>query len=194
MTPRVLVIFGTSYGQTQKIAVRIGATLQRRGCAVELCNAATDSLALPLEQYAAVVVGCSIIARGHQPAIERFVRENAATLNVLPSAFFQVSASAGSKDEKGRMAAQRLLEEFTRTHEWMPILSASIAGAINYTRYNVLLRWYMKRASAKHGGTTDTSRDHEYTDWAQVDRFALAIANTINPVIERVPEPALNAG
>jgi menaquinone-dependent protoporphyrinogen oxidase len=194
MSPRVLVIFGTSYGQTQKIAFRIAATLQRRGCAVELCNAASERVALPLEQYTAVVVGCSIIAKGHQPAIERFVRENAATLNNIPSAFFQVSASAGSKDEKGRMAAQRLLEEFIRRHEWMPVLSASIAGAINYTRYNFLLRWYMKRASAKHGGTTDTSRDHEYTDWAQVDRFALAIANTISPFVERVPEPVLNVG
>ena len=194
MPLRVLVIFGTSYGQTQKIAVRIAATLERRGCAVELCNAASARPALPLEQYIAVVVGCSIIAKGHQPPIERFVRENASTLNRVPSAFFQVSASAGSNDERGRMAAQRLLEEFVRSHEWTPILSASIAGAINFTRYNFLLRWYMKRASAKHGGTTDTSRDHEYTDWAQVDRFARAIANAINPVVERIPEPALTAG
>jgi menaquinone-dependent protoporphyrinogen oxidase len=35
-----------------------------------------------------------------------------------------------------------------------------------------MLRWYMKRASRRHGGSTDTSRDHEYTDWAQVERFA----------------------
>ena len=56
------------------------------------------------------------------------------------------------------------------------MLSASIAGAINYTRYNLLLRWYMKSASEKNGGTTDTSRDHEYTDWAQVERFASAFA------------------
>jgi len=194
MLRRVLVIFGTSYGQTQKIAGRIAETLERRGFVTELCDARLQQPALPLEQYTAVVVGCSIIARGHQPAVERFVRENVATLNHVPSAFFQVSASAGSKDARGRMAAERLLEEFVRSHEWTPILSASVAGAINFTRYNFLLRWYMKRASAKHGGTTDTSRDHEYTDWAQVDRFALAIANTINPVVERVPEPALHAG
>lgn len=192
MSPRVLVIFGTSYGQTQKIAVRIAATLQRRGCAVELCDAKLLRPAFPLEQYTAIVVGSSIIAKGHQPAIDRFIRENIATLNSIPSAFYQVSASAGSKDERGRLSAQRLLDEFVRNHEWTPILSASMAGAINYTRYNFLLRWYMKRASAKHGGTTDTSIDHEYTDWAQVDRFALAIANTINPVVERTSEPVLN--
>jgi menaquinone-dependent protoporphyrinogen oxidase len=193
MSRRVLVIYGTSYGQTERIAGRIAATLQCRGIRTELCNAAKQRPAFPLEQYTAVIVGCSIIARGHQPAIERFVRENVAALNRVPSAFFQVSASAGSVDQRGRMAAQRLLDEFIRSHEWTPILSASVAGAINYTRYNFLLRWYMKRASAKHGGTTDTSRDHEYTDWAQVDRFALAIANSVNPVVEH-PEPALSFG
>ena len=193
MSPRVLVIFGTSYGQTEKIAVRIAGTFQRRGFMTELCNAASQRPLLPVEQYTAVVVGCSIIARGHQPAIKRFVRDNVSALNRVPSAFFQVSASAGSADERGRLAAQRLLDEFIRSHGWTPILSASVAGAINYTRYNFLLRWYMKRASAKHGGTTDTSRDHEYTDWAQVDRFALATASSIHPVVEP-PEPALNFG
>jgi menaquinone-dependent protoporphyrinogen oxidase len=182
MSRRVLVIYGTSYGQTERIAGRIAATLQCRGIRTELCNAAKQRPAMPLEQYTAVIVGCSIIARGHQPAIERFVRKNVAALNRLPSV-----------DQRGRMAAQRLLDEFIRSHEWIPILSASVAGAINYTRYNFLLRWYMKRASAKHGGTTDTTRDHEYTDWAQVDRFALAMANAINPVVEN-PEPALSFG
>ena len=57
-----------------------------------------------------------------------------------------------------------------------------MAGAINYTRYNPLLRWYMKRASKLNGGSTDTSRDHEYTDWTQVERLA-------NEFVEKVLKP-----
>jgi menaquinone-dependent protoporphyrinogen oxidase len=30
----------------------------------------------------------------------------------------------------------------------------------------------MKQISKKEGGSTDTSRDHEYTDWKSVERFA----------------------
>ena len=176
MDRRVLVIYGTSYGQTEKIAVRIAAGLQRRGFSVDLVNAAVNRPSLPLEQYAGVVVGSSIIARGHQPAIKDFIRDHLATLNAVPSAFFQVSASAGSVSSHARMAAQQILDEFVAHNRWMPILSASMAGAINYTRYNLLLKWYMKKASAKNGGSTDTSRDHEYTDWAQVERFADALA------------------
>lgn len=172
---RVLVIYGTSYGQTAKIAHRIGEVLQRSGSAVEYCDAARGRPSLGAEQYSAIVVGASLIARGVQPPVRRFVRENLAALNRLPSAFFLVSASAGSSSPRGRQAAQRILDGFLAAEGWRPAASASIAGAINYTRYGFLLRWYMKRASAMHGGSTDTSRDHEYTDWGQVERFAAEV-------------------
>ncbi|HEY5545986.1 MAG TPA: flavodoxin domain-containing protein [Gemmatimonadaceae bacterium] len=194
MSSRVLIIFGTSYGQTEKIAVRIAGDLQSRGFPIELCNAASGKPSMPLEEYTAIVVGGSIIARGHQPSIKQFVRSNVEALNRLPSAFFQVSASAGSAAPDSRAAAQRILDDFLRELGWTPVLSASIAGAINYTHYSFLLRWFMKRASAKNGGSTDTSKDHEYTNWAQVDRFAAAIAAAISPKpVLRPPEPALRA-
>ncbi|HEX6316251.1 MAG TPA: flavodoxin domain-containing protein [Gemmatimonadaceae bacterium] len=176
MSRHILVMFGTSYGQTEKIAVRIAAGLARRGLLPELCNAAKDRPSLPLREYAGIVVGSSIIARGHQPAIKEFVRTNVALLNEMPSAFFQVSASAGSASPDARMAAQQIMCDFMADNAWTPVLSASLPGAINYTQYSLLLKWYMKRASAKNGGSTDTSRDHEYTDWAEVDRFADALA------------------
>ena len=74
--------------------------------------------------------------------------------------------------EKGRAAARRLRDEFLAQTGFRPALRECIAGAIKYTQYNFLLRWYMKKASRMNGGSTDTSRDHEYTDWAQVRAFA----------------------
>jgi len=47
-----------------------------------------------------------------------------------------------------------------------------IAGAILYTRYNWFICWAMKRIARKEGGSTDTTRDHDYTDWAQVTAYA----------------------
>ncbi len=74
------------------------------------------------------------------------------------------------------MAPRRILDGFLARVGWRPRLTSSIAGAVNYTKYGFLLRWYMKRASAWGGGATDTTRDHEYTDWAQVESFASEIA------------------
>ena len=75
------------------------------------------------------------------------------------------------------------MQKFIDEHGWAPVLSASIAGAINYTKYNFLLKAFMKRASAKNGGSTDTSRDHEYTNWDEVDRFAAAMAKAFAPAV-----------
>ena len=51
-------------------------------------------------------------------------------------------------------------------------MTATFAGAIKYTQYGFITRWIMRRIAKKEGGDTDTSRDHEYTDWVQVTRFA----------------------
>jgi menaquinone-dependent protoporphyrinogen oxidase len=175
----ILIAYGSSYGQTARIARRLGERLQQRGLQVSVVDARQAGPDLSPAGYAGVLVGSSLIARGVQPAIRRFVAHNLAALNATCSAYFQVSASAGSKDLEGREEAVAALRAYLKSSGWTPQLTASIAGAINYTRYNFLLRWFMKRISAKHGGATDTSRDHEYTDWAQVDRFADDFADVL---------------
>jgi len=37
----------------------------------------------------------------------------------------------------------------------------------------------MKHIASKEGGATDTSRDHEYTNWAEVDQFAVEFAREV---------------
>jgi menaquinone-dependent protoporphyrinogen oxidase len=172
-TRRILVLYATSYGQTRKIAQRLADVLTGAGCEVSLVNAREPVAAgVRPQDYDGVVVGGSIIARGLQPAVVQFVRTHRAVLDRLPSAFFQVSASAGSAKAEGRAAAQQILDRFLRSTGWHPDVATSMAGAINYTKYNLFLRWFMRRASRLEGGSTDTSRDHEYTDWTQVEDFA----------------------
>ena len=172
-TRRVLIIYATSYGQSRKIAQRVADILTSAGWQVRVVNAKEPAAAgVRPEDYDGVVVGGSLIARGLQPAIVRFVRVHREALERLPSAVFQVSASAGSAKAEGRAAARQILDRFLEQSQWHPDLVVSVAGAINYTKYNVFLRWFMKRASRLEGGSTDASRDHEYTDWEQVEGFA----------------------
>lgn len=169
---RILVVYASSYGQTARIASRLSEHLRERGIEVDLRNAREARIHVEPGAFDGIVVAGSLIAKGMQPAVRQFVEDHLAILNETPSAFIQVSASAGSEREAGRLAADRIMHDFLATMNWRPRTVASIAGAINYTKYNILLRWYMKRASQKNGGSTDTSRDHEYTDWKQVERFA----------------------
>jgi menaquinone-dependent protoporphyrinogen oxidase len=55
---------------------------------------------------------------------------------------------------------------------------------VAYTQYGLFLRWIMKRISRRKGGPTDTTRDHDFTDWAAVDRFAERLAEAVPPAPE----------
>lgn len=172
MPHRILLVYGTSYGQTQKIAERMSEHLTQRDCIVTLVRGDRLHPDFSFTGYDGIIVGASIVVSKHQRYIQRFVRDHVASLNAVPSAFFSVSGSAGSRFDKERVAARRLLNTFLTSTGWKPRMSATIAGAIAFTKYNIVLRWFMKRISAQEGGSTDTSRDHEYTDWSQVLRFA----------------------
>jgi menaquinone-dependent protoporphyrinogen oxidase len=53
------------------------------------------------------------------------------------------------------------------------------AGALAYTQYRWWLRWVMKQISRSQGRPTNTSRDHDLTDWGAVDRFAARLSDAL---------------
>lgn len=189
-SPRVLIVYGSSYGQTARIAARIRHLLTEHGFVVTLRRGEDVPADFSAAGFDGILVGGSMIRRKYQKSIRRFVERHVTLLNVLPSGFFAVSGAAGSREPRGRVEAQRLMHGFCTRAGWTPRLSASMAGAIAYTKYNPLLRWMMKRISAAEGGSTDTSRDHEYTDWNQVAEFAAefaALVESPEPAVEPVP-------
>ena len=70
--------------------------------------------------------------------------------------------------------ARAYVENFEQQTVWRPAQVGLFSGALLYRQYGFLKRLMMKKiVSSKPGGlSTDTSRDHEYTDWEQVKRFA----------------------
>ena len=67
---------------------------------------------------------------------------------------------------------RKMLNDFFQETQWHPDVVEPVAGALAYRKYNFLVRWMMKRIAKKAGGSTDTSRNHNYTNWAALDRFA----------------------
>lgn len=172
MSSRILIVYGTQYGQTTKIAARIRGLLATGGHDITLVRGDALPRHFSLEAYDAVIVGVSLVMGGYQRYMRRFVHEHRGGLADMPTAFFAVSGSAGSAFPEHREEARHRMETFLEKAGWQPDRLASFAGAVTYTKYNALVRWIMKRISRKEGGSTDTSRDHEYTDWARVERFA----------------------
>lgn len=172
---RVLVVYGTTEGQTAKIAAHVGDTARRLGHDV-IVRHAPDLVDEALGEYDAIIVGASLHEGRYQRAVRDFVARHAAALSSRPSAFFSVSLAAASRDPAERAEPVRIAERFTAQLGWKPARIASFAGALKYTQYSWLKRMLMKHIAAKEGGATDTTRDHEYTDWDAVTRFVEELA------------------
>jgi menaquinone-dependent protoporphyrinogen oxidase len=177
---KVLIVYGTTEGQTAKIAQHIGDAGRRLGHDVSV-RLAADIGDEDLGAFDAVIVGGSLHEGRYQRSVRGFVDRHKASLASRPSAFFAVSLAAASQDPDERAEARRIATEFASRAGWAPKQIASFAGALKYTQYSWLKRTLMKYIAAKEGGDVDTSRDFEYTDWDEVTRFAEGFFGDLAP-------------
>lgn len=169
--PSACIASASLEGQSDKIADRIAQRMATHGIEITRLRLPHDSGA-DLSSFDGIVLGGSVHVGHHARSLADFVRANSEALGHRPTAFFSVSLSAAGSSPKQHADAQRLLEEFLYETRWSPTLARVFAGALRYSRYGPMKRWLMRRIAAKAGGDTDTSRDHEYTDWDSVDAFA----------------------
>jgi menaquinone-dependent protoporphyrinogen oxidase len=171
---KLLIAYGTKDGMTARIAEHMAQTLRRHGHRVELGNTRVLIAGVDLSDYDAILVGASLHAGGYQRSTRRFVRKNVATLNRLPTAFFSVCLAIASKNATEREAAWSIARAFPPKLGWFPDEIEVIAGALMFSRYGFLRRSAMIRIARQELGDIDPTRDHIYTDWPAVERFALA--------------------
>jgi menaquinone-dependent protoporphyrinogen oxidase len=177
----VPVFFASSEGQTALIAIRLAAVLHEHGLDSEAIDVSTpEAEAIDWSHVRGALVGASLHQGHHQKSAARFVHAHAGSLNAVPSAFFSVSLSAASKNPGEVAEAGRIARAFPAEHGWKPSFILSVAGRLAYREYNFLIRFVMKRIAKKEGGPTDTSRDHELTNWDEVDRLGREMAAAIH--------------
>lgn len=175
----VLVGYGTSEGQTARVAERIGDVLAEAGHDVDLVHVTHPPAGLDPATYDGIVVGASVHMGRHQSSVTDFVRDHRETLNRLPSAFVSVSLTAAHDDPADREPATDLLSTFLEETGWEPDRTTLVAGALKYSEYGLMKRFLMRRIAGRAGGDTDTSRDYEYTDWDDVEAFARAFGSLL---------------
>ena len=177
---RVLVLYSSRHGQTRRIAESIASSASQRGWQPEVRDIDASGPPARLADYAAAFLAAPVHMGKHAKRIVAFARDHHETLEALPSAFVSVSLAQASVEsatlapELRKQAHEDLsvaLGAFIEASGWHPRAIHRAAGAMAYTRYNWFMRWMMKRIAKTQGGSTDTSRDHEYTDWGALDRF-----------------------
>lgn len=156
---RILIAYASLEGQAARIAGVVGERLRARGHAVDLRDAAASVEAGACD---ALIVGASVHYGSHPRWLRAALRGRRDALAARPGAFFSVSLSAN----------EQYAVDFLRRVDWRPQLVASFAGALKYSRYGWFKRRLVQVFARMGGHSTDASRDHDYTDWAAVGRFA----------------------
>ena len=160
------VFYATTHGQTRRIAEAIADVLRKDGHASVALDVTSEAgRHFDWRRASGAVLTASLHAGRHQSSAANLAREHVAHLNGMPSWFVSVSLSAASTHAEERAAAERLARAFVEGVGWTPSRVSCVAGRLAYTEYSFFTRWFMRRIARKEGGPTDTSRDHELTDW-----------------------------
>jgi menaquinone-dependent protoporphyrinogen oxidase len=166
---KILIVYGTTEGQTRKIAGWIAGRVRQRGHEAELRDSAALLSDLDLTAFDAFIVAASVHHEHHQKAIINFVVAHRELLNVTPSAFISVSLSAVLEDEK--VEAQRYLDQFVLATSWKPTMTLLIGGAARFTEYDYFQEQVIKFIVMRRGVTMGTNQDREFTDWNELGDF-----------------------
>ena len=180
---KILIVYGTTEGQTRKISHFMEAILKDGGNEVTVADA-SEAPPSP-SSYDAVIIGASIHIHKYQSAVLHYINRHIEDLNKIPSAFFSVCLAVASDTDKEHQEARKITSDFLEHIGWKPLMTTQVAGALKYTQYGFFTRLVMKKIAKREGRTTDTSKDHEYTDWDAVREFTaeFAVKMKIHPIV-----------
>lgn len=163
---KFLIAYGTTEGQTRKIARFVADRLAGAGHAVELL-AAADAGDLVLSGFAGAILAASVHAGSYQKAFVGFARDRAAELATLPTLFLSVSLAAAGDDPEEHRELDAIVGRMTDATGWRPGRVEHVAGAFRFGDYDFFKAWMMRRIAREKGEDAPAEgRDTEYTDWA----------------------------
>lgn len=174
----VLILYDTVEGQTKKIALYIGEVLKAEGHSVRILR--PDEFHGSLEAYDSVIVGGPVHIQKYPKKLRSWVGANAKELQPKLTAFFSVCLGILQKDDpRVQEAEKKIALDFLAKSNWQPDVIEIFGGALAYTKYNWLTKMMLRMIAKKAGGSMDTTKDHEYTDWQQVRGFAEAFSSLL---------------
>lgn len=164
----LLIVYGTTEGQTRKIAEFLAGEAREHGYGCAVYDATLAPADLDLARFTKVIIAASVHMERHQTAVTHFVREHRAALQKIPSAFLSVSLSAAGHAEEC-YDAWAYTRQFLSETDWQPPQVHVVAGALRFSEHDFFKRWAMKRLAKEK--RAERNEDHEYTDWAELSRF-----------------------
>lgn len=172
----VLIAYGTTEGQTRKIAKWTADHIRELGHLAELCDSAAFASDLDLETFDAFILAASVHQGYHQETITNFIIAHRKLLDIRPAALISVSLSAVLEGEKAE--AQKYVDDLVATTGWRPRMTLLLGGALRFAEYDYFQEQIIKLLVMKRGHAAKAGSDREFTDWQALagflDRFLAA--------------------
>jgi menaquinone-dependent protoporphyrinogen oxidase len=184
------IFYATRHGHARRVAQHVAEYFRTRDFDVDVWSVLNAPENLDPGKYRAIVVVASVHVGSHEPEMIRFVKRHRRALGESNNAFVTISlCQAGvertdaTADQRAKWEADvaRMTQRFVTRTGWQPQRVQPVAGALLYTKYNPLLRLVMKWIASKAGKSTNTSRDHVYTDWAALNGSPRALRTSSGP-------------
>lgn len=174
---RILVTYGTRYGSTKEIAMRIGRILLEEGHTVDVEKA---SRTLQVDSYDLVVLGSGIQAGGWQKDAKNFMQRNSAAFKEIKIALF-VSCGDAAEEEKYEESYKKYLVDPAKKNGLTPIAYGFFGGTFDFTGkkgfvYNMFMR-IVKADFEKKGIVTEGVYD--FRDWDAITEWTRALPKLI---------------
>ena len=160
---KILVVYGTTEGQTRKIGEKVADRLSSHGHDTAVRNSSRWQEDFRVDTFDKVIVAGSVHERKHQRDLEMFVMANRAKLQAKPTLFLSVSLSAAFPG--GEAEARDYIDKFVEYTEWKPSRVLTVAGAIRYEEYDYFMEQIVHHVVLEGREHDQGEGDREFTDW-----------------------------
>ncbi len=166
----VLVAYETAHGSTRETAETIADVLRELGAEVDVIRCRKVE---SVEGYDAVVVGAPIWFGGFLRPARTFLTTHAEALSEMPVAMFCASFS-GAMEKYEKDVTEKYIPKVLKTAPSVePVDFVSFAGVLNYPKYNVFMRQFVRALCGAGGGPTSGVTD--FRDWDAIRAWATKV-------------------
>ena len=166
---KILIAYGSTEGQTRKIARYCADYLFGQGHSVELTEAA-DARDTELSRFDAVLLAGSVHGGRYQKSLIKLAQAKAAALVNVRAAFLSVSLTAAGDDPDDWAGLGDCVTRFAEKTGWTPPTVIHVAGAFRFSEYDFFKSWALRWMAAQKEQEVDPHQDTEYTDWSALKK------------------------
>ncbi len=181
---RVALVVYSHHGHTKKVAEVLARQFNSFGIEADIYNLSDgeEPDSKVIQKYSSVIIGGPVYYGEYPEQLLDWVAYHRELLLRTRLCFYSVGLHAVGRGIRSNKAAESTIDRFLYLTDVKAESTASFAGCLPYTKMKLIPRKLAACVAKLHKCPTDTTQDHELTDWDQVEQFGWAILGQQTPI------------